>query len=229
MSYVIGANIGDGSTLTKGWFVKLEVTDFDFAQAFNTNMAMLFSRVKPNKILVKRFDVERLPMFVVKYSSKQLVKLLRLPLKELLELAFEFPREFLRGFFDAEGHVDVGVSNRLGLTVGAENSNRVLLLGVKRFLRQLNITSRMYRKRKAGTIKEIRGEYFVMKRTSYSIVIGNRGDVRKFAETIGFSIHRKAQKLADALSIIATCKRRDRIGAWKRLYSKTRGEWTRRV
>ena len=126
LSYVRGANIGDGCTLIDNWIVKLEVTDRDFAEAFNTSMAALFSRKTPNKILTKRFKVKRLPMYVVRYACRPLVELLRLPLEKILEIAFKFPREFLRGFFDAEGHVDVGITKYLFLSVGAENTSKAL-------------------------------------------------------------------------------------------------------
>ena len=59
LSYVMGSNIGDGCRLTKSGCVKLEVTDLDFAQEFNSNIATLFSRSHANKILVRRFHEER--------------------------------------------------------------------------------------------------------------------------------------------------------------------------
>lgn len=171
----------------------------------------------------------RLPMYIVKYSSKQLVKLLRLPLKELLEIASVYPKEFLRGFFDAEGHVDVGIGRYLLLSVGAENSSRTLLYAIRRLLAAaLNIGCRIYRKRRAGSTKVIRGKVFVMRWTSYSLILTRIDDVKRFAATVSFSIHRKAQKLKDALSVLATVVPRDRPVAWKRLYSKRSGEWIRR-
>jgi len=202
LSYVIGANIGDGCTLTDNWIVKLEVTDRDFAEAFNSRMAELFSRKNPNTILIKRFRVRRLPMHVVRYSCKALVELLRLPLKKLLEIAFAFPCEFLRGFYDAEGHVDVGVSRVLELRIGVDNSDRTLMFEVKHLLTKLNIASRFERRRKKGTTMLIRGVIFAKRRNSYSVVIGRNADMRRFASEIGFSIRRKIQKLRDALSII---------------------------
>jgi intein-encoded DNA endonuclease-like protein len=227
LSYVIGANIGDGCTLTENWIVKLEVTDYDFAETFNNCMANLFSRVSPNKILV-RHAVGRLPMYVVKYSCKQLAKLLRLPLSKILEIALVFPREFLRGFFDAEGHVDVGAKEFLSLLVGAENSDKSLLLRIKKSLKLLGIESRIQRKRKKGSIKVIRDTTFAMRRTSYGLIIGKIEDVKMFAKTVGFSINRKAQKLSDALSIISTAPPKRRTVMWGRLYFKKRGEWVRR-
>jgi hypothetical protein len=72
---LIGANIGDGCTLVKSGIVKLEVTDKDFAESFDAYMATLFLRQKGNKILVRR-EAGRLPMYIVKYSSRQLLDLI---------------------------------------------------------------------------------------------------------------------------------------------------------
>ncbi|HUI22919.1 MAG TPA: LAGLIDADG family homing endonuclease [Nitrososphaerales archaeon] len=228
LSYVIGANIGDGCTLTDNWIVKLEVTDRDFAEAFNSSMATLFSRETPNKILIKRFKVERLPMYVVRYSSKSLVELLRLPLRKLLEIAFRFPREFLRGFFDAEGHVDVGVGNQFHLAVGAENSEKLLLSKAKQLLKTLGINSRIDRKRKAGSLKTIGGVTFAMRQTSCALMIGRITDIRLYAGEIGFSILRKGRKLFDAIEIIDNVGPANRPKAWMQLYEKKRGKWVRR-
>lgn len=227
LSYIIGANKGDGCTMAKSGIVKLEVTDMDFAQAFNANMVALFSRAKPNKILVRR-RVGRLPMYIVKYFSRQLVHFLRQPLKKLLELASAFPREFLRGFFDAEGHVDVTATKSLQISVDAENSNRWLLLRVQKLLNHLHMFSRIDRKREAGSVKVIRNKSFMMKQTSFSVVISRLDDVKRFAKMIGFSILRKANKLDDALSIIRLFEAKNRPAEWKQLYSKENGEWVRR-
>jgi intein-encoded DNA endonuclease-like protein len=228
LSYIIGANIGDGCTLTKNWCIKLEVTDFDFASTFNTNMATLFSRTNPNKILTRN-EVGRLPMYVVKYSSKQLAKLLRLPLRKLLELAFAFPREFLRGFFDAEGHVDVGAKESFSLATGAENSDKILLAKVRLLLRrEFGISSRINRKRESGSLKIIRGKSFRMRRTSYSLMIRRLEDMKSFDRLVGFSIKRKDQKLKDALMISESHRWKDRSTAWRLLYMKQTREWVRR-
>jgi intein-encoded DNA endonuclease-like protein len=225
LSYIIGANKGDGCTLMRSGCVKLEVTDRDFAETFDAKMAELFSRKKQNKILVRRFGDERLPLFVVKYSSRQLSKLLRMTFNRLLKLAFVFPRDFLRGFFDAEGHVDVSVTMNLRLAVGAENSSKPLLQAIRRLLREeISISSRIDRKRRAGTLKVIRGKSFIMRRTSFSLMIGRIEDVNQFAEKVGFSIRRKNKKLWDALGIIANTLRSNRAQVWERLYSKKRGE-----
>jgi len=229
LSYIIGANIGDGSNLAKSGCVKLEVSDLDFAETFNAKMAALFSRKRPNKVLKRVFASNRLPLFIVKYASNQLAGVLGLPLKELLGLAFAYPGEFLRGLFDAEGHVDVTAGRDFSLAVGAENSDTYLLRAVKRLLRHtFGINPRIDRKREAGTLKVIRGKSFIMRRTSFSLVIRRLGDAKRFAEHVGFSIRRKDEKLRDALSITTTFPARNRVVAWQRLYLKDRGEWVRR-
>jgi len=229
LSYIIGTNIGDGCTLTRNWCVKLEVTDFDFAPTFNYNMAILFSRTSPNKILTRN-EVGRLPMYVVKYSSKQLTKLLRLPLRKLLELAFAFPREFLRGFFDVEGHVDVGAKRSFGPAAGAENSDRTLLAKVRLLLRrEFGIRPRINKRRESGSRKVIRGKSFRMRRTSYSLIIRRLEDLKEFDRLVGFSIRRKDQKLKDALAILQKYGRKVASIEWAKLYLKENGEWVRRI
>ena len=83
-------------------------------------------------------------------------------------------------------------------------------------------------KRKKGSIKANRGETFVMRRTSYSLIIGRMEDIKKFAATIGFSIQRKPQKLEDAIEVCSTFAPKNRLEEWKRLYRKERGGCVRR-
>ena len=228
LSYVIGANKGDGCTLPKSGVVKLEVTDKDFAQAFNANMAALFSRAKSNKIFVRR-RADRLPMYIVKYSCRPLVRLLRGPLKKLFEIASAFPREFLRGFFDAEGFVEVAAKTFFDARVGAENCNRTLLSGARRMLQVVfHISSTLHLKRNPTSLKTIRGESFLTKRASYRLLIVRDDQIERFGSLVGFSIHRKMQKLEDVLNVLRTKKPKERTAAWKEIYLKRNGEWKRR-
>jgi intein-encoded DNA endonuclease-like protein len=229
LSYVIGANIGDGCTITKNWIVKLEVTDHDFAETFNDNMARVFNRPIPNKILVKRFKVQRLPMYVVRYSNRQLVKFLRQPLKKLLEIAFVYPSEFLQGFFDAEGYVGVAAEHEFQISAGVENSSKRLLMEIKRILSSVfQIDSIINRKRKPGTLKVIRGIPFRMRKSSYSLAFYRTRDLQRFQRQVGFSISRKNEKLANALLISLNYSWKERATAWKQMYVKKGGEWAKR-
>jgi hypothetical protein len=146
---------------------------------------------------------------------------------ELVDILYSLAQKLAA--FDAEGHVDVGVRKYLLLTVGAENSNRRLLQEIRQLLKTaLNVASRIYRKRKKGSTKAIRGKTFVMRHTSYSLIIARIEDVKRFAATVGFSIQRKTRKLEDVLVVCSTFAPRDRPAEWKKLYLKERGEWVRR-
>jgi intein-encoded DNA endonuclease-like protein len=228
LSYIIGANKGDGCTLVKTGLVKLEVTDMDFAQTFDANMATLFSRTIPNKIFVRR-RAGRLPMYIVKYSSRQLTELLRRPVSELVVLASAFPREFLRGFFDAEGFVSVTAGNLFRVDVGLDNTEQYLLVRVGTILRKsFNLDSMIQRKRESGSIMSIRGHTFLKRRTSFCLTIRRMDGIKRFGNLVGFSISRKQQKLVDALEVLQLKGQRNRLVAWKHLYFKQKGEWIRR-
>jgi intein-encoded DNA endonuclease-like protein len=230
LSYVIGAAKGDGCSLSKSSLVKLEVTDWDFATTFNSAMAQLFSRDTPNKILTRRFGSTRKTLYIVKYSSRQLVELLRRPVMTLSNLVVVHPRDFLRGFFDAEGHADVTATTRLTLAVGADNCDRSILLLVKRTLADaLWIQAIVQLRRKAGFRKVIRTDSFVTKRTSYAVRITRLHAVEKFSSGIGFSICRKKEKLDDALRIYRL--HGPTLGAvlWRESYFKRNGQWRKRA
>ncbi len=228
LSYIIGANKGDGCTLAKSGMVKLEVTDKDFAQTFNACLATLFSRLKPNTILVRR-RVDRLPIYIVKYASRPLVRLLRQPLKRLLRLASAFPGDFLRGFFDAEGHVDVTATVTFSVSAGVENSNVTILAKIKTLLlTAFQIAPKINRKRESGSPKTIRGKSFIMRKTSFSLMIRRFSDLQRFSEFIGFSISRKNQKLLDALMISMSYSSKERPAKWQEMYTKRGGEWVKR-
>ena len=74
----------------------------------------------------------------------------------------------------------------------------------------------------------IRDVTFVKRQTSLSLVLRGVDNARKYADSVGFSIQRKSQKLNDALSIIGAVSPRNRAAAWERLYLKRSGEWIRR-
>ncbi len=228
LSYVIGAAKGDGCSLLKSGIVKLEVTDRDFAVKFNLSMAALFRGKTPNKVLIRRFGGARKALYIMKYSSRQLVELLARPLKELWGFAKAFPLEFLRGFFDAEGHADVTAKSALNVAIGADNCNPFFLVLVKRtLLKAYGIRATIRLKRPAGFPKVIRGKSFVTRRASYTIYLNRLDDVLRFSSEIGFSIGRKNEKLDDVLRIQELHGHKIGAQVWKQSYFKRKGEWTR--
>ena len=76
--------------------------------------------------------------------------------------------------------------------------------------------------------ERIRGVTLVTRRASYNLLMTSRDRVKRFHDLDGFSIHRKMEKLEDALRILKTKDRKKRPDAWKERYYKQNGEWTRR-
>ena len=149
-------------------------------------------------------------------------------MSELWKLANAYPSDFLRGFFDAEGHADIGAKSKLSIAVGAYNCDRLLLEFVKRALStNFGIYATIHLRRLAGTLKVIRNEPFFTKRASYSIYIQRLGDIVRFSRRIGFSIRRKQEKLNEAIKIYHEKGPKLLVSIWKQLYSKYKGEWLR--
>ena len=91
---------------------------------------------------------------------------------KLLELASVYQVEFLRGFLDVEGHVDVrATGKRFSVSVGVENYDIRLLRRVKQILKTCQIDSIINRKRKSGSLKVIRGKTFRMRKASFTLLI----------------------------------------------------------
>jgi intein-encoded DNA endonuclease-like protein len=194
----------------------------------NNAIAALFSRQRANRVLVRRLDGKRKELYVVKYMSRQLVELLQRSFDELRALARKYPREFLRGFFDAEGHAAVKAGKMLSISVGADNCNLTFLRLVKRTLHtSFGMTGHLISGRPAGTLKVIRAQPFLTRQKSYILASRKIEDVRRFSCEIGFSITRKMEKLEDALLVYELHGPTKGAAEWKQVYTKRRGEWSK--
>jgi ribonucleotide reductase alpha subunit len=116
----------------------------------------------------------------------------------------EFYRGFLRGLFDADGHVE-GYNESdsyKGLSIRLGQSNRELLLVVQRMLLRLGINSKIYKAKSAGQswLPDGKGGYaFYKTKESWRLVVSADSAIR-YAEEIGFLHKSKAEKLSHALS-----------------------------
>jgi len=116
----------------------------------------------------------------------------------------KFYRGFLRGLFDADGHVEgyLESDNYKGLSIRLWQSNYELLQSVQRMLLRLGINSRIYKAKDAGRswLPDGRGghKYYNTKK-SWRLVISSDSAWR-YADTIGFMHAAKAEKLEFALS-----------------------------
>ncbi len=200
LSYIIGVMFGDGSISfgrsgrSYKYRIRLKVIDKEFAEEFKRCLEAL--GLNPSLRLER--DKTRTDRWCVEVCSKSLYMFLKQPKEKLFEIAREFSKEFLRGFFDSEGSVSWD-RKRKKLSVRACNYDLELLYFVQELLALLNIHSKIYVQAREGKIVKIRNKYYSYKQNLYSIDIYRREAVIKFARIIGFTISRKAEKLKNCL------------------------------
>lgn len=116
----------------------------------------------------------------------------------------EFYKGFLRGLFDADGHVEGynESSSHKGLSIRLGQSNKDLLIVVQRMLLRLGINSKIYKARSAGQTSLPDGKSVPAlseTKDAWRLVISADSAI-KYAEEIGFLHKSKAEKLSHALS-----------------------------
>jgi intein-encoded DNA endonuclease-like protein len=200
LSYIVGVFFGDGSIYLDNagggykYKVRLKVVDKEFAEEFKRCLESIglkpSLRFERNKTRTDRWCVEA--------YSKSLYTFLKQPKEKLFEIAREYPREFLRGFFDSEGSVGWD-RKRKKLSVKACNYDLELLQFVQELLASLGIHSKIYVQAREGRRVKIRDKYYSYKQDFYCIDIYRREAVAEFAKIVGFTISRKAEKLKSCL------------------------------
>jgi ribonucleoside-diphosphate reductase alpha chain len=118
----------------------------------------------------------------------------------LEQASSEFCRQFLRGFFDADGSVQ-GTQDK-GISIRLAQSDLDRLVAVQRMLLRLGIVSRLYRDRRPAGWRTLPDGLGGTKRywcaAEHELVIA-RENVATYAELIGFSDTEKAARLANTL------------------------------
>jgi ribonucleoside-diphosphate reductase alpha chain len=114
----------------------------------------------------------------------------------------EIVAAFLRGLFDADGCVS---DRREYRYVGLGSSSRALLVGVQRLLTTFGVYSRICETRQAdgeeGSFSYVRKDGSIAiydARPMYDLRITAKA-IERFADTVGFSLSRKAEALADVI------------------------------
>ena len=173
LAYVIGGWLGDGSLARdrsgyKHW-VRLEVSDYDFAEEWGRRLAEALGRSKP---YTPRWD-DDLQRWVVKGSSILLYSLLKRakddPWILIPYLEKKYPAEACRGFFDAEGYVE---ADYYRIVADNTDSNIIDLFGL--LFEKLDINYKIYRCHQNETFLDL---------------------ILRFAEKVGFTITRKQVEL----------------------------------
>lgn len=188
LAYVVGALRGDGSV--KQGRITLMVREKDFAEEFAKNFSSVLNvRVEP-----KRYEKWR--VWCVSRRSKLFYDWFA-NLPPTPRAVEQFPRSYLRGFFDAEGFARINSKGSLVsfVEVRLTNANFQFLKTIKKLLEKLNIPSTLY-------LMMRRGQEFPskkVKRDIYALSITRVGAVWRFLKEIGFSIQKKNQVLVDGL------------------------------
>ncbi|NJE60974.1 LAGLIDADG family homing endonuclease [Thermococcus sp. 21S7] len=193
LAYIVGAYLGDASLSERNYQyrIRLKVVDREFAQNFERAVRAIGANPRAgferNRSRANRWWVE--------VTNKELFMFLKGPKEKLFEVGREYPREFLRGFFDSEGSVYVNTKDPRRAAVVADHYNTEVLKLCKELLGTLGIHSTIYLVKKKGTKVMIRGQEYQYNNDLYRISIHRRTSVARFAEKIGFSISRKQEKL----------------------------------
>jgi len=195
LAYAVGAWLGDG-TLARDkrnyeYYVKLAVSDYDFAEEWGRSLAEALGRSKP---YVPKWD-DRYERWVVKGSSLLLYKLLKRAREDpwiLMPYLEEYPAEACRGFFDAEGWVNVDYYR-----IVADNTDLDIIDLFRKLLKELGIDSKIYLCRQGETFTSSRTGKVYRYNNKYVIylTISREENVLRFAERVGFTIARKRLKL----------------------------------
>jgi len=200
LAYIIGVYFGDASLSERSnsiYRIRLKVVDKEFAEAFRN--ALVSIGLNP-KLGIEN-DKNRGSRWYVEANSKSLYMFLNQPKEKLFEVAKEYPREFLRGFFDSEGYVFVDRHNPRRAYVSVSNYDRDILEFCQELLDELDIHSKIYLSRGEGTPVRIRGKLYHYTRDFYELRIYRRKSIVKFALEVSFTIQRKRKKLQRFLEV----------------------------
>ncbi|MCD6189481.1 MAG: DNA endonuclease [Thermococcus sp.] len=198
LAYIIGVYFGDASVNIYGNYkyrVRLKVVDKEFAKAF----ARALKEIGANPCMGYENNATRSNRWYVESNSKALYMFLKQPKEKLFEVAREYPKEFLRGFFDSEGHVYVDKNTFRSAYIAAYNYDLDVLDFSQELLSSLFIHSKIWVSKRAGTPVIIRSEKYSYKSNLYELRIYRVESVMKFALEIGFTIQRKQKKLNEWL------------------------------
>lgn len=176
LSYLLGARYSDG-TVTDDVF-KLEANDKDFVEEFNRCLSKVMGR--PYKISRNKKG------WRTETGVRSIVNFMQRPPDMHKPITETYPVEFLRGFFDGEGHVG---GHKRGKYVygyiGAKNTNFEVMKYGGELLDRLSIYHSLYR------VKERKRNC----KPYLMLFINRERDVKRFHEMVGFSINRKIRKL----------------------------------
>ena len=188
--------------VTKHW-VRLEVSDYDFAEEWGRRLAEALGRSKP---YTPRWD-DNHQRWVVKGNSILLYNLLKGAKEDpwiLMPYLVKYPEEACRGFFDAEGG-----ANADKYEVHADNTDLRIIQLFRALLEKIGIQCSIREKRYENDVfvSPKTGKcYHRNKPICYRIAIHGKENILRFAEGVGFTIARKRAELGRILEKYNTTK-----------------------
>ena len=115
---------------------------------------------------------------------------------DLLKVINTSESSFIRGFFDAEGCINIKYQKgRIYPRIFLTNSDIRLIDYVKDYLQKIGISSNIQINTKGGKEKTILGKNTKTMKDCYNLSIENISGVKKFADEINFTVNRKKDKL----------------------------------
>ncbi len=222
MAYLIGFWLGDGRNAGREKKVRFKLADRKQLGLVNRMLARLLDR-EPKPILMDG------PFYVVDYDTSVLYDYLSQPLAKLKPCISAFKVDFLRGFFDAEGYVSIGVdvsAKRVAEAIGAANSNIEYIRLVRRLLAEMDIDTTTRVTNRKGEPMTIRGRTWIRKRDVHHVLIARNKSRRRFIEVVGFRNPAKQEKLGD-LAYMHRLTPRERYSWFVNHYKKNGRRWYR--
>jgi intein-encoded DNA endonuclease-like protein len=199
LAYVAGFYLGDGKYAGQEHKVRFELADQEQLEYVGALVAKILGR-RP-----KHYGRDG-TFYTVDYDSVVLSDFLNQDVNDLVDYLKDFPGDFLRGFFDAEGYVSFAVNHQTKraqrVVVGVANTNLEYLRRVRSLLSNLGIYGNVRRTNKQGTRMTIRGKTWIRKRDVYHLVVCRNDMVVKFRDKIGFHNSIKAEKLQDLVGLL---------------------------
>lgn len=200
LSYILGAALGDGSTLydekRESYRVTLSAKDLDFVMEFARCFAVVTGKDAPYKIRLRKDG-----KWVCEGFSKAVCQLVKggiEKLKPVVEQSDENIRAFIRGFCDAEGGVI-----RSGYII-IVNTCKDLIDYIADLLQKLQIAGKIY-ERKLPKISIIKGRVAHSRHeVIYRLKISRKDNLRRFAQLVGFVIQRKQRRLEEIIKCPST-------------------------
>jgi len=199
LGYVIGAWLGDGSLAIdrKAFkhYIKLNSKDIEFAQKWGESLAKVTGNLNSYK---PKWDTYN-KRWEVKVSNVLLWMILTLAKEDpwlVYSILEKYPRLACRGWFDAEGSVNVS-----GKSIRGTNTDIQQIILFQKLLQKLSIKSNYRPRFDEGTkfTSPYSGKICKRRRTNYDLIIRSKRDHLRFAQLVGFSISRKQEKLKELL------------------------------